>query len=77
MPGPTDLAVNDDPDADPLDDYIVEKAKVANLNRIDEAFPCQAIVWSSKAFGNEYCGQPEHDPFTERCWHHDPNLGGH
>ena len=62
-------------DSYPNDDYYIEQWKRTILNRIDREHGCDAIV--NVAFDHpqmlevrEYCGLPEHDPFTNRCWDH-------
>lgn len=73
-----------DPDLWPTDDYAIERAHTDALNRIDQEYGCDAIV--NVAFDHpqcleimEYCGLPEYDPFSNRCWDHTPgNLtSGH
>lgn len=65
----------------PDDDHAVYEGRRKVLNRIDESaeYGCSHIVWENTD-GPEYCGLPEHDPFTDRCWDHTPgnmtSLGG-
>ena len=57
----------------PNDDYWIEKWKTSILNRMDREWGCDAIVDMSEPglFGFPiYCGVPEWDPFTNRCWDH-------
>ena len=60
----------------PDDDSAVYEGRRLILNRVDEEVGCTVIVSShcGGGFGEvpEYCEQPEHDPFTERCWYHGP-----
>lgn len=55
----------------PDDDMYIERWKVTMLNRIDQEYGCDMIIGFS-IDGTEYCGLPEHDPFTNRCWDHPP-----
>ena len=64
----------------PSDDHNVYEGRRRILNRIDQGWGCDAIV--NATFDHpqiEYCGLPEHDPFTNRCYEHTPgNLtSGH
>lgn len=60
---------------------LTENEKVKILNRIDQEWGCDEIIHDDEyyASGYGYCGTPEHDPFTNRCWDHTPgNLtSGH
>lgn len=54
-----------------------ETEKVEILNRIDQGYECDEIVDMDRNFPYGYlemvyCGLPEHDPFTNRCWYHTP-----
>jgi hypothetical protein len=71
MSGPTDTVA--DPPL-PYDDSAVYEGRRLILNRIDQEWPCSAIIYDGPlhALVKEYCGLPEHDPFTEKCWDHGP-----
>ena len=62
----------------PDDDSAVYEGRRLVLNRIDQAWGCDAILSASYDHPDiEYCGLPEHDPFTGKCWDHGPGpLGG-
>lgn len=64
-----------DCDAYPIDDDIRVCTEINALNRIDQEWGCDKIVGWCRWSGNEYCGMPEHDPFTSRCYHH--GVSGH
>lgn len=64
----------------PDDDSAVYAGRVEVLNRIDQEYGCDEIIDMDRNFpyGNlepVYCGLPEHDPFTNRCYHH--GVSGH
>jgi len=63
----------------PSDDSAVYEGRRKVLNRIDQEWGCVHLVMDSPEAGPDYCGLPEHDPFTNRCWDHTPgNLpSGH
>jgi len=65
----------------PDDDSAVYEGRRLILNRIDQEYGCDCIIARAIADPTqyEYCGLPEHDPFTDRCWDHTPgNLSsGH
>jgi len=61
----------------PDDDKYIEQWKITMLNRIDQEWGCDFIIGTTYTmFHNvvEYCGLPEHDPFTDRCWSHARQL---
>jgi hypothetical protein len=69
-----------DPDRLPEDDHSLYTQQIAYLNRIDQEWTCDhQLSWNGEWGVPEYCGLPEHDPFTNRCWDHTPgNLtSGH
>lgn len=62
----------------PEDDCRLQVKRTEILNRIDQEYGCDFILcphgdgmWTP----TEYCGLPEHDPFTNRCYHH--GVSGH
>lgn len=58
----------------PDDDSAVYKGRRFILNRINQEWGCDAFIRTDHA-EYEYCGMPEHDPFTNRCYHH--GVSGH
>ena len=62
----------------PDDDSAVYEGRRLVLNRIDQEWGCDAVIYDGPLVP-EHCGLPEHDPFTSRCWDHAPgNLtSGH
>lgn len=60
----------------PDDDSAVYEGRRKVLNRIDQEYGgCDYVVDSDDYYGHrivEYCGLPEHDLFTNRCWDHTP-----
>jgi len=57
----------------PDDDSAVYEGRRLVLNRIDQEYGCDEVIgisFGTKPHGIEYCGLPEHDPFTNRCWDH-------
>jgi hypothetical protein len=57
----------------PYDDSAVYEGRRLILNRIDQEWQCDEIIGTSHIFHvPDYCGLPEHDPFTEKCWYHGP-----
>ena len=60
----------------PDDDSAVYEGRRLVLNRIDQEWGCDVVVMSYGGWNlgepTEYCGLPEHDPFTNRCWDHTP-----
>jgi len=60
----------------PDDDSAVYEGRRKVLNRIDQEWTCDQIIGrqftGDRTWGPEYCGLPEHDPFTNRCWDHTP-----
>jgi hypothetical protein len=62
-----------DPDRLPNDDYTLVSQEIGYLNRIDQEWLCVHLVMDSYESGPDYCGLPEHDPFTNRCWDHTPD----
>lgn len=70
LPRPPKYDVNTD--SYPDDDYYIEQWKRTMLNRIDQESGCVHLVMESPEAGPDYCGLPEHDPFTNRCWDHTP-----
>ena len=64
-------------DSWPTDDYYIEGWEVTQLNRIDQEWGCDVIIETGPMFyENDFCGLPEHDPFTDRCADHSPDNGG-
>lgn len=63
-----------DPDRLPEDDHDLVSQEIAYLNRIDQVWTCDAIIHDGPLYAlvEQYCGLPEHDPFTARCWDHTP-----
>lgn len=60
----------------PDDDHYIEQWKITMLNRIDKEYGCDFILnWNVREGPTEYCGMPEHDPFTNKCYHH--GVSGH
>lgn len=53
--------------------FVEESEKIEVLNRIDQEYPCNYIVWVNKD-GPEYCEIPEWDPFSNRCFAHTPGT---
>ena len=70
-----------DPDRLPEDDHSLYTQQIAYLNRIDQEWTCDEVIQFIPGTYNEpeYCGLPEHDPFTNLCRDHTPgNLpSGH
>lgn len=55
----------------PEDDSAVYEGRRLVLNRIDQEYGCDKVITYNNYFnGSEYCGLPEHDPFTNRCRDH-------
>lgn len=48
---------------------LIENEKVKILNRIYQEWECDFIIMEEEG-SPIYCGFPEHDPFTARCWDH-------
>ena len=59
----------------PEDDSTVYEGRRLVLNRIDQGWTCDAIIYDGPlhTLVEQYCGLPEHDPFTNRCWDHTPD----
>lgn len=53
----------------PEDDSAVYEGRRLVLNRIGQEWECDFIIMEEEG-SPIYCGFPEHDPFTNRCWDH-------
>lgn len=62
------------------DDFTIQEGRRLILNRIDEEWGCDQVVWMDSNAGPVYCGLPEWEPFSRRCYDHTPgnmtSLGG-
>jgi hypothetical protein len=57
----------------PDDDSAVYEGRRLILNRIDQEWGCDARISFLKD-GPEYCGVPEWEPFSNRCYDHTPGV---
>lgn len=57
----------------PDDDAAVYWGRRTVLNRIDQEWGCDAVLISSDP-SPEYCGEPEWEPFSHRCYDHTPGV---
>jgi hypothetical protein len=72
MNGPIDT-VTDPPLPD--DDSAVYEGRRLILNRIDQEWGCDAVVaYGTRLNITVYCGTPEWEPFSHRCYDHTPGV---